>query len=69
MCEWTREINNLIYINRGLNMKERNLIKKMLKVYDLRIFVNLRYAVDPLRYDMMNKNELVNELKYSRYEE
>ena len=66
--KWTTKINNLIYVDKGLNRKERNYIKNTLKVEALRSFVNLRYAVDPVRYDKMKKNELVDELKYSRYD-
>ena len=66
--KWTTKINNLIYVDKGLNRKERNYIKNTLKVEALRSFVNLRYAADPVRYDKMKKNELVDELKYSRYD-
>jgi len=65
---WPGKIKNLIYTDRGLNSKERNYIKNKLKVDALRIFVNLRYAVDPIRYDNMKKAELLNELKYKRYD-
>ena len=64
---WTKKIDNLIYINKGLNIKERNYIKNKLNIKMLRLFVNLRYAADPIRYDNMTKNKLLNELKYSRY--
>ena len=66
--EWSSKINNLIYINRGLNSKERNYIKNKLKINALRLFLNLRYAPDPIRYNKMTKNLLLNELKYKRYE-
>lgn len=62
------EINHLIYLERGLNGKEINYIKKMLKVDALRMIINLRYPPDPIRYDTMRKKNLLNELKYSRYE-
>ena len=65
---WPDKINNLISIDRGLNSKERNYIKNKLKVDALRLFVNFRYAVDPIRYDNMKKDELLNELQYKRYD-
>ena len=64
-----KEITDLIYINRGLKNNEINYIKKMLKLDTLRNLVNLRYAPDPIRYGNMKKNELLNELKYSRYDD
>ena len=66
--EWSNKINNLIYINRGLNSKEINYIKNKLKKNALRLFLNLRYAPDPIRYNKMTKDILLNELKYKRYE-
>ena len=65
--KWPTKINNLIYINRGLNNKERNYIFNILKIKALRLFVNLRYPPDPIRYNNMKKNELKNELKHRRY--
>ena len=66
--KWPSKIENLISINRGLNSKERNYIKNKLKIDALRLFLNLRYAPDPIRYNKMTKNLLLNELKYKRYE-
>ena len=66
--KWPSKINNLIYINRGLNSKEQNYIKNKLKINALRLFVNLRYAPDPIRYNKMTKDTLLKELKYKRYE-
>ncbi len=65
---WTKKINNLIYINRGLSPKELKYINTTLNTSGLRFFVNLRYAPDPIRYDKMKKCELINELKYTRYD-
>ena len=69
VTKFPKEINRLIYIDRGLNNKEIEYIKNILTVDTLRLFVNLRYAPDPIRYDCMGKTELINELKYSRYDE
>ena len=66
--KWPTKINDLISVDRGLNDTERNYITNMLKVEALRLFVNLRYASDPIRYDTMKKKELEYELKYSRYD-
>jgi len=66
--KWPDKINNFIYINRGLKSKEINYIKNILKIKALRLFVNLRYAPDPIRYDKMTKDVLLKELKYNRYE-
>ncbi len=66
--KWPSKIENLISINRGLNSKERNYIKNKLKKNALRLFVNLRYAPDPIRYNKMTKDALLKELKYKRYE-
>lgn len=66
--KWPSKIENLISINRGLNSKEINYIKNKLKINALRLFVNLRYAPDPIRYNKMTKDTLLKELKYKRYE-
>ena len=63
------EINKLIYIERGLNAKEISYIGNTLTVNALRMIINLRYAPDPQRYDNMKKKDLLNELKFSRYDE
>ena len=65
---WPSKIKNLISINRGLNSKEKNYIKNKLKKNALQLFVNLRYAPDPIRYNKMTKDTLLKELKYKRYE-
>jgi hypothetical protein len=62
------DINNLIYINRGLNEYELKYIKKNLNIEQLKLLINLRYPPDPLRYNKMTKTQLINELKYSRYD-
>ena len=67
MPNWSDRHNDLMYIMRGLNQKEQNYINNSLKVSELRIFLNIRYAPDPCRYDIMTKKELLNELKYKRY--
>ena len=33
------------------------------------MIINLRYSPDPKRYDAMKKKELLNELKFTRYDE
>jgi len=66
--KWPKKIDTLIYTDRGLNLKERTYIKNTLTVGALRTLVNVRYAVDPIRYNKMKKKELVDELKYSRYD-
>ena len=66
--KWPKKIDTLIYTNRGLHFNEINYIKKTLTIGALRLFVNLRYAVDPCRYDKMTKKELADELKYNRYD-
>ncbi len=66
--KWPKKIDNLIYLNRKLNLKERKYINNNLNKRALNLFINLRYATDPI-YDKMTKKELINELKYSRYNE
>jgi hypothetical protein len=66
--KWTKKLNSLIYIDRCLTNKEITYIKNLLNVNSLRLFVNLRYAPDPNRYDNMTKKDLLNELKFSRYD-
>ena len=66
--KWPEEINTLTYTDRGLYRNEINYIKKTLTVGALRSLVNIRYAVDPCRYDKMTKKELADELKYNRYD-
>ena len=66
--KWPSKINDLIYIDRGLNYEEINYIKNKLKKNALQLFVNLRYAPDPIRYNKMTKILLLKELKYKRYE-
>ena len=66
--KWPSKIENLISITRGLNSKEINYIKNKLKINALRLFVNLRYAPDPIRYNKMTKDTLLKGLKYKRYE-
>jgi len=66
--KWPEKINTLTYTDKGLYLKERNYIKNTLTVEALRSLVNVRYAVDPIRYNKMKKKELVDELKYSRYD-
>ncbi len=53
--KWPSKIEDLISINRGLNCEERNYIKNKLKKNTLRLFVNLRYAPDTIRYNKMTK--------------
>lgn len=69
MDELPKQINTLIYIQRGLHDTEINYIGKTFKVNALRMIINLRYAPDPKRYDGMKKKELLNELKFTRYDE
>ena len=66
--KWPSKIDHLIYIDRGLNAKEKIYIKNKLKINALRLFLNLRYAPDPIRYNKMTKDILLKELKYKRYE-
>ena len=66
--EWPQRVNDLIYQEKCVSKKDRNYINKTLKLEALRLFINLRYITDPLRYDNMNKNQLINELKYKKYD-
>jgi hypothetical protein len=61
-----KKITNLIYVDRGLNTTEINYIKNMLTIEALRLFINLRYTPDPIRYDNMKMNDLLDELKCDR---
>ena len=53
--KWPTNVNNLIYIERGLNKNEKDYIFNILNTNAMRLFVNLRYAPDPIRYDNMTK--------------
>ena len=65
---WPQKIDDLKHIDQGLNKKEKEYLSKTLNKKALNLFMNLRYAPDPLRFDKMTKKELLYELKYSRYE-
>ena len=65
--KFPQKINDLIYKDKGLSKKEITYLKNKLKKDALNLFVNLRYPVDPVRYDPMTKKELLKELKYPRY--
>jgi hypothetical protein len=65
---FTDKIAKLIYKEKGLEKKDRIFLNVNLKVKELRNFINLRYAPDPIRYDKMTKKQLVDELKYPRYD-
>ena len=67
--KWPNKINDLIYKFNGLTRKEKKYINNKLNKNALNLFINLRYPVDPQRYDPMTKQELLKELKYSRYNE
>ena len=66
--KWPKEITYLIYKEDGLTTKEKLYISKTLKIKALRLFLNLRYPTDPVRYNSMNKDQLIKELKYNRYD-
>ena len=66
--KWPKEITYLIYKEDGLTTKEKLYISKTLKIKALRLFLNLRYPTDPVRYNSMNKDQLIKELKYKRYD-
>jgi len=61
-------LDYLQYIDRSLTIKERTFINNKLNKRALLKFINLRYPPDPIRYDKMKKKELIEELKYPRYE-
>lgn len=52
---WSDTHTVLIYIMQDLNQTERNYINNSLKVSELRLFLNLKYAPDPCKYDTMTK--------------
>ena len=64
---WPDWINKLTYLDRPLTKKERNRLGRSLNKQGLYFFVNLRYPPDPCRYDPMLKKDLLDELKYPRY--
>jgi hypothetical protein len=65
--KWSEKINFYCYTIRGLTNSESNYINNKLNKEELYLFVNLRYPVDPIRYDKMTKKQLLKELKYNRY--
>ena len=62
------KIDNLCYKMKALTKREREFINKSLTKQKLFYFVNTRYAPDPCRYIPMKKKELIEELKYPRYD-
>ena len=64
--EWGKKINGYCYIRRGLTKSESKYINNKLNKEALYLFVNLRYPVDPVRYNRMTKKQLLKELKYDR---
>ena len=66
--KWPKEITYLLYKEDDLTTKEKLYISKTLKIKALRLFLNLRYPTDPVRYNSMNKDQLIKELKYKRYD-
>ena len=54
--------------DKGLTKNQREYINKTLTKQHLFMFLNDRYAPDPLRYLRMTKKEMIEELKYDRYE-
>ena len=63
---WPKWVNDLQRKEEGLSNSERAHLK-ILTLGALRLFVNLRYPPDPLRYSPMTKKELLHELTYPRY--
>jgi hypothetical protein len=59
----------ILHLDRGLTKEERHFLASKFTVSELNEMVNVRYAVDPQRYDKMSKKELVQEFRYPRYDD
>ena len=63
------KLDRLCYKDKGLTEKEREYVNKRLTKDFLYIYVNTRYTPNPVRYLKMTKQQLIDELKYDRYED
>ena len=66
--KWPKYIFEYLYEYNGLKTREIKIIDKKLNKNALKLFINMRYAVDPIRYDKMLRSQLLNELRYPRYD-
>tara|TARA_Y100001970_G_C13674740_1_gene574775 strand:+ start:390 stop:599 length:210 start_codon:yes stop_codon:yes gene_type:complete len=62
----THRARKLLYLTRGLEENERQYIQNLLKLKELRFFIQLRYGGNLNKYNNMTKTKLIDELKYKR---
>ena len=58
--------DHLVQLKRGLTVKERNFLKRLMTKSMLLEVIQYRYGGEPRVYEGMSKKELVGELKFPR---
>lgn len=62
----THRAHKLLHLTRGLEESERKYIQNLLRLKELRYFIQIRYGGNPNKYNNMTKIELIDKLKYER---